>query len=70
MAERIGEGHVERRSDASLPTQEAQKLVDRIGWLRDQGVTYFTFAIPDVRDTDEFLDYAQWFIEEVKPRVG
>jgi probable F420-dependent oxidoreductase len=70
LAERIGEGHVERHSDASLPTQEAQKLVDRIGWLRDQGVTYFTFAIPDVRDTDEFLDYAQWFIEEVKPRVG
>ena len=27
-------------------------------------------AIPAVASVDAYLDYAQWFIEEVKPRVG
>ncbi len=69
-AERMGEGHVARGTDDSLPTQDLQKLVDRIGYLAGQGVTMFSFGIPEVANVDAYLDYAQWFIEEVKPRVG
>ena len=66
----IGEGHVARSDEATRPTADRDKLVDRIGYLRQQGVTIFNFAIPEVASIDAYLDYAQWFIEEVKPRVG
>jgi len=69
-AERIGEGHVARNSENFTPTHGLQRLVDRISYLKGQGVTTFTFAVPKVADGEAYLDHAQWFIEEVKPRVG
>jgi len=48
----------------------AQQLVDRLTWLAEQGATYGAVPVPAVRDVDEYLDYAQWVIEEIKPNVG
>ena len=69
-ARAIGEGHVARDDEASRPTDDLNRLVDHIGYLERQGVTVFNFAIPAVGSVEAYLDYAQWFIEEVKPRVG
>jgi probable F420-dependent oxidoreductase len=68
--EKIGEGHVARGGDSSSGGRDLQSLVDRVAYLKGQGVTVFSYALPAVRDIDAYLDYAQWFIEEVKPRVG
>jgi probable F420-dependent oxidoreductase len=66
----IGEGHVARSDEATRPSDDLDWFVDRIGYLKRQGVTIFNFAIPAVASVDAYLDYAQWFIEEVKPRAG
>jgi hypothetical protein len=66
----LGYAIVARHDETTRPTDDRDKLVDRIGYLREQGVTVFNFAIPEVASIDAYLDYAQWFIEEVKPRVG
>ena len=69
-ARAMGEGHVAREDEASRATDNLDKLVDLIGYLQRQGVTIFNFAIPAVSSIEAYLDYAQWFIEEVKPRVS
>ncbi len=66
----ISEGHVARDDATTKPTDDLNWFVDRLGYLKQQGVTIFNFATPDVASVDAYLDYAQWFIEEVKPRVG
>jgi probable F420-dependent oxidoreductase len=63
----IGEGHVPRDGRGkSIFT--AQEMIDTVGWLRDRGVTVASFAIPPVKDASAYLDYAQWFVEEIKPK--
>ena len=69
-AEKIGEGHVSTGVDSALHARDLQRMVDRVAWLKGQGVTVYSFAIPAVGDDDAYLDHAQWVIEEVKPRVG
>lgn len=32
-------------------------------------MTVSSVPIPAVRDTEQYLDYAQWVIEEIKPQV-
>lgn len=68
--EKIGHGHVSRGGDTSSGGDDLQQLVDRVSWLKGQGVTAFSYALPAVAGIEAYLDYAQWFIEEVKPRVG
>ena len=46
-----------------------QEIVHRLGWLAEQGVTVSAVPLPPVRTVDEYLDYAQWIIEEIKPQV-
>jgi hypothetical protein len=48
----------------------AQEIVDRLSWLAEQGVTYSAVPMPAVGGVDEYLDYAQWVIEEIKPKVA
>ena len=47
----------------------AAEIVHRLSWLAEQGVTVTAVPAPAVSGVDEFLDYAQWVIEEIKPRV-
>jgi probable F420-dependent oxidoreductase len=39
-------------------------------WLVEQGVTFSAVPVPAVRGVDEYLDYTQWVIEEIKPKVA
>ena len=47
----------------------AQQIVDALGLFAEQGVTMSSIPIPPVPSIDAYLDYAQWVIEEIKPRV-
>lgn len=66
---RVGEGHVVRQSQAFQPATSAQEIVDGLGHLQELGVTMSSVPIPPVKDVDAYLDYAQWVIEEIKPRL-
>ena len=47
----------------------AEWLVDRLGRLAEMGVTMASVPIPAVDGVDAYLDYLQWIIEEIKPKV-
>lgn len=66
---RVGEGHVVVDDPEARPGMSAQEIVDALGQLRDQGVTMSSVPIPPVPSIDAYLDYAQWVIEEIKPKV-
>jgi len=66
---RVGEGHVVVDDPRARPGMTAQEIVDRLSWFRQLGVTMSSVPIPAVRDMNAFLDYAQWVIEEIKPRL-
>lgn len=65
--QRVGEGHAVR-SGALLPTDK-QAIVDRLNTFSEWGVTWSSLPIPAVRDREEYLDYARWVMEEIKPLV-
>ncbi|HTH29477.1 MAG TPA: TIGR03619 family F420-dependent LLM class oxidoreductase [Sphingobium sp.] len=66
---RVGEGHVVIDDPKARPGMSAQEIVDRLGLFKKQGVTMSSVPIPPMRDIDAYMDYAQWVIEEIKPRV-
>ena len=66
---RVGEGHVVRKNPQDSAPMSAQEIVDGLNRLRERGVTMSSVPIPPVKDVDAYLDYAQWVIEEIKPRV-
>jgi len=67
---RVGEGHAVVDDPAAAATSNAQEIIDRLGWFKELGVTMSSFPMPAVADIQAFRDYAQWAIEEVKPRLA
>ncbi|MEE6138477.1 TIGR03619 family F420-dependent LLM class oxidoreductase [Mycobacterium sp. 050128] len=66
---RVGEAHVVQKGIRDRPGMSAEQIIDRLNWFAAQGVTVSAVPIPAVRGVDEYLDYAQWVIEEIKPNV-
>jgi hypothetical protein len=66
---RVGEGHRVRDDPDARPGMSAQEIVHRLSWLAEQGVTFSAVPVPALRGVDEYLDYAQWVMEEIKPQV-
>jgi probable F420-dependent oxidoreductase len=66
---RVGEGHRVLDNPDARPGMSAQQIIDRLNWLAQQGVTYSAVPVPAVRGVDEYLDYTQWVIEEIKPKI-
>jgi probable F420-dependent oxidoreductase len=67
---RVGEGHRVVKDPRARPGMSAQEIIDRLNRLAEQGVTFSAMPVPAVRGIDEYLDYAQWVIEEIKPNVA
>ncbi|MCA2245300.1 MULTISPECIES: TIGR03619 family F420-dependent LLM class oxidoreductase [Mycobacterium] len=66
---RVGEGHVVIDDPTQLPGMSAEEIIDQLGWFAELGVTMTGVPIPPVKDINAYLDYAQWVIEEIKPKV-
>jgi hypothetical protein len=47
----------------------AQEIIDRLGWFQQLGVTMSSVPIPAVKDIGAYLEYAQWVMEEIKPKL-
>ena len=52
------------------PGMPAQEIIDRLNYFRELGVTMSSVPMPAVQDIEAYLDYAQWVMEEIKPKVG
>jgi probable F420-dependent oxidoreductase len=68
--ERVGEGHVVKDAPLASAGQSKQRIIDRLNEFVGLGVTVSAVPIPPCRDSDEYMDYAQWVIEEIKPEVA
>lgn len=66
---RVGEGHTVNSDARARCGMSAQEIVDRLSRLKQLGVTVSAVPIPAVRDIEAYLDYAQWVIEEIKPKL-
>ena len=66
----VGEGHVSLDDPQARSGQSLQAIVDRLGWFGELGVTMSSVPTPQVSDLQACIDYAQWVIEEVKPRLA
>lgn len=66
---RVGEGHTVQDDPEGRPGMSAAEIIDRLGWLAQQGVTVSAVPLPPVSGVDEYLDYARWVIEEIKPQL-
>jgi probable F420-dependent oxidoreductase len=66
---RVGEGHVVNENPDARPGMSAAEIIDKLGALKDQGVTMSSVPIPAVQDIEAYTDYAQWVMEEIKPKV-
>ncbi len=68
-APRINERHEAIDVDVGRPGMSASEIVDRLGRLEELGVTFSSVPTPPVTSVEAYLDYAQWVIEEIKPKV-
>lgn len=67
---RIGEGHVVRDDPSGArPGMSAWEIIDQLGRLKELGVTISSVPIPSVDGPEAYMEYAQWVIEEVKPKA-
>lgn len=67
---RIGKGHVVQESAMASPDQSKQQILDRLGWLAGQGVTWSSVPTPEIRSLEEYYDHTQWVAEEIIPAVA
>jgi probable F420-dependent oxidoreductase len=65
----IGEGHVVVDDPTQRPGMSADQIIDQLGWFSELGVTVTGVPVPPVNDVSAYLDYLQWVIEEIKPKV-
>ena len=66
---RVGEGHVPIDDPRARPGQTRAEIIDRLGWLKDMGVTWSGIPIPALKSIEEYYDYSQWVAEEIMPAV-
>ncbi|WP_343710488.1 LLM class flavin-dependent oxidoreductase [Mycobacterium sp.] len=67
---RVGDEHGGVDDPAHLLGMTAAEMVDRLGRFAQLGVTMTAPPIPPVKNANAYLDYAQWMIEDIKPKVG
>jgi probable F420-dependent oxidoreductase len=66
---RVGDRHEVVDAPGTRPGMPAQEILDRLGWFKELGVTMTAVPIPPVADIEAYLDYAQWVVEEIKPKL-
>lgn len=66
---KIGEGHVPLDNEDSKMGTSVQEIVDKINWLEQLGATITNAPIPPVGSFEEYLEKAQWVMEEIKPHI-
>jgi probable F420-dependent oxidoreductase len=69
FSKRVGEGHVVLDDPRSRPGMTRQEIIDHLGWLSGQGVTWSSVPIPALPDIAAYFDYTQWVAEEIMPAV-
>ena len=67
---RVGEGHRPNDDPTACPGMSAQEIIDRLNWFCESGVTMTSVPVPRVQSREEFVDYCQWVMEDIRPAVS
>jgi probable F420-dependent oxidoreductase len=66
---RVGEGHVTVDDPEQRRTSSKQEIIDRLNDYAEMGVTFSSVPTPRVSGVEEYLEHAQWVVEEIKPHL-
>jgi len=66
----IGEGHVVQESEMATGQKSKQEIIDTLGWLAEQGVTWSGVSGPNLNSLQEWKDHTQWVAEEIVPAIA
>lgn len=66
---RVGEGHVSSDDPNYRPGMGKREIIDQLCRFAELGVTYTSVPPPRLSGPGEYLDHAQWVIEEIKPHI-
>jgi probable F420-dependent oxidoreductase len=66
---RLTTDHAPSGDDSTSKGLSAQQIVDALSRYKELGVTVSSVPIPPVGGIEEYLDHAQWVMEEVRPRL-
>jgi probable F420-dependent oxidoreductase len=66
---RLTTDHAPSGDDSTSRGMSAQQVVDALSRFKELGITISSVPIPPVSGIDEYLDHAQWVMEEIKPRI-
>jgi len=67
--QRLTTGHAPSNDAKGRPGMSAQEIIDELCRYKELGVTCSSVPIPPVADAEAYLDYAQWVVEEIKPKL-
>ena len=66
---RVGKGHKVIDDPNARADQSKQEILDRLGEIKDLGVTWSSVPIPAVDSIQGYHDYTQWVAEEIMPAI-
>ena len=66
---RLTKDHAPSGDDSASRGLSAQAIIDVLGGYKELGITTSSVPIPPVSGIEEYLDHAQWVMEEVKPKL-
>ena len=66
---RVGKGHKVIDDPNARADQSKQEILDRLGEIKDLGVTWSSVPIPAVDSIQGYYDYTQWVAEEIMPAI-
>ena len=66
---RLTKDHAPSGDDSASYGLSAAAIIDALGKFKELGITTSSVPIPPVSGIEEYLDHAQWVMEEVKPKL-
>ncbi len=66
----IGEGHVVIEDEMAKGGKSKQEIMDTLGFLAEQGVTWSGVPTPPIDSVEEWRDHIQWVAEEIIPAAA
>lgn len=67
---RIGEGHAVLDDPMARGGESRQEILDQLGTLARQGVTWSSIPPPPIKEIQEYYDFTQWVAEEIIPEIA
>jgi len=66
---RLTKDHAPSGDDSTSKGMSAQQIIDALSRFWELGITVSSVPIPPVSGIEEYLEFSQWVMEEIKPKL-